>query len=1063
MIRFSSRFTLRLILICLLWHLPLQSAISQSPVKVGVYNNPPLISSSESHQVEGLFADIIQHIARKESWNVEYVEGHFDDLLERLELQQIDFLPVVAYSPERAQRYDFNKEYIFTNWGQVYSLKNSAIDNLTDLHNKKIAVLKKDIHHSVFKQLIDKFGIHAELIVTDSYHDVLKMIAEDVVDAGVVNRLFGQQFSGQYDVVNTSVIFNPIKIHIAFPQQVNNALRLKIDEYIKSIKQTEGSVYYKSIDKWLGEEVSIRSAFPAMMALLLALGIVVYLAYLLLQFQPVRRTLGLNDIIEDQVIFNVLLVTFISAIFSWAIIAYLDFRWFNSGGESFSDFILPLFDPHRMVIRVMFVATILLSGIVVSRIFSRLLVGQRLIQQSEQRFRLTTQAGKSGVWDWDLQTDDIHLDPYLKEMLGYQDHEIRNHMDDWSRHVFPDDLDKIKVVVKEVLENPHRDLYVEHRMMHKDGHVLWLLAHGSVILDSYNKPIRMVGTDTDITARKQAERSLIESENQLRTLIDTLPDLVWLKDADGAYLACNAKFESLFGVSERDLIGKTDYDFVDRELADLFRSTDQEAIALGRANVNEEEVPYADGHKELLEMTKTPMFDVDGALIGVLGVGRDITERKKAEEKILYQAHYDNLTDLPNRFLSLDRLSQLLNESQRDNKQVAVFFLDLDDFKKVNDSLGHDSGDQLLVEAAKRLKALVRSCDSVGRLGGDEFIVLVSNLDKAADATPVVENLIQQFRKPFSIHDRELLLTTSVGIAIYPQDGKTATALLRSADAAMYHAKELGRNNYSYFTQEMNRDLSRRLELEEQLHGALERSEFEVYYQPKITVSDGRIVGAEALLRWFNPQLGKVSPGEFIPITEQTGLIVPLGKFVLLQAMKQAAFWKKRIKQDFRIAVNISPRQFRDEGLLNSIQDAIKKSGLSGEMLELEITEGVLMSGHAQIDSLLAAINNLGVNFAMDDFGTGYSSLNYLRRYPFDVVKIDQSFIRDITMDPADRELIGAAIAMAHGLNLKVVAEGVETAEQFAFLKEINCDYAQGYLFGRPMTHTELSAGLKIS
>ncbi len=449
--------------------------------------------------------------------------------------------------------------------------------------------------------------------------------------------------------------------------------------------------------------------------------------------------------------------------------------------------------------------------------------------------------------------------------------------------------------------------------------------------------------------------------------------------------------------------------------------------------------------------------------IRICGTLQDITERRQQEEHILHQAHFDSLTELPNRFLSLDRLSQLINEAHRNGDRVAVLFLDLDDFKKINDTLGHDTGDKLLKEAASRLQSVLRSGDTVGRLGGDEFIVLLGGLSDVTDTRPVAEALLNKFTDAFRIDSRELVLTASIGISIYPDDGENLSELLRNADSAMYHSKEQGRNTYSYFTEEMNQGVSQRLLLEEQIHGALSRGEFRLCYQPKVELVSGKIVGAEALLRWRNPVLGEVSPLEFIPIAEQTGLIVPIGKFVLDQALERVVCWRQQFGDAFTMAVNLSPRQFRDPNLALYITDAIGKSGIPAAALELEITEGVLMSGHAYIDDALVALNDLGVNIAMDDFGTGYSSLSYLRSYPFDVLKIDREFVSDITDDPADRELVNAAIAMAHGLGLKVVAEGVETVDQLKHLASQGCEYGQGYLFSKPLSADELTLMLEAS
>ncbi len=685
----------------------------------------------------------------------------------------------------------------------------------------------------------------------------------------------------------------------------------------------------------------------------------------------------------------------------------------------------------------------------------------------------------------------------------------------------------------------------------------------------------------------KSEQTLSRQRRFLKTLIHTMPDLVWLKDRAGVFLACNNRFELLFGAPEAEILGKTDYDFVDRELADFFRENDRRAMEKGSPSVNEEWVTYAsDGHSELLETTKTPMFDEDGQLMGVLGIGHnithrreaeekirqsessfrslfdnlkegvyvqsrdgrfimvnegathmygrprewfigktamdlaapglndldkleprhakvfagepqtfefwsqradgtifpkevrltlgswfgqpvifaiaiDITERRKQEERILHQAHFDTLTDLPNRFLALDRLSQLINEAYRDQEHVAVLFLDLDDFKKINDTLGHDTGDKLLKDAASRLQKGVRRGDTVGRLGGDEFIVLLGGLEGATDALPVAEALLKQFRESFRIGGREMILTASIGISVYPDDGDNPLELLRKADSAMYHSKEQGRNTYSYFTEEMNKEVSRRLLLEEQMHGALDRGEFRLCYQPKVDMKSEIVIGVEALLRWNNPALGEVEPIEFIPIAEQTGLIIPIGQFVITESLGKLVEWHRRLRRPFSLAVNLSPRQFRDPNLASFIKRALKQIDQLPVYLELEITEGVLMSGHSYIHETLAALSDLGVSIAMDDFGTGYSSLSYLRNYPFNVLKIDREFVSGISEDYADRELVNAAIAMAHGLGLKVVAEGVETEEQRALLSASNCDYGQGYLFSGPLSAEEFTQMLK--
>ena len=674
----------------------------------------------------------------------------------------------------------------------------------------------------------------------------------------------------------------------------------------------------------------------------------------------------------------------------------------------------------------------------------------------------------------------------------------------------------------------------------------------------------------------------IEREARFRSLlIDSLPDLVWMKDPQGIYLAGNKRFSDFFGAPEHELLGKTDFDFVSESLANFFRENDQRAVNADKALTNEELVTFAsDGHNELLETVKTPIYGDNGDLLGVLGVGRDVTERrqiekrvrhlfqaveqspalivitdtnakieyvnpafeavtgyspdevhgenprilnagqtppevyddlwqtllsgqpwegefynrkkngelywergnispifspdgevthylgikqditlqKQQEELLLRQARVDTLTELPNRLASLERLAQMIAHDQRRGGLTAVLFLDLDDFKKVNDTLGHETGDKLLIQAATRLRDGLRTEDTVGRLGGDEFIVLLGGLSLASDALTVASSIIKQFDTPFHIDDHELLLSISIGIAMHPDDGSDVSELLRKADAAMYHAKSNGRAEYALFTSQLNLSLQRRLSLEKHMIGALERGEFAVHYQPQIDLRTGRLAGAEALLRWNSPEMGNVPPSEFVPIAEHNGMIDALGLFVLDEALGQLHDWREQIDPELCIAVNLSPRQFKNHRLVAQIDAALAKADLPPRALELEITEGVLMLQHKSVEQSIRELAERGIALSLDDFGTGYSSLSYLRRYPFKELKIDRSFTSDMTDDPADRELVVAIIAMAQSLGLMIVAEGVETPEQEALLKQFGCTFGQGYLYSQAVPAADIPA-----
>jgi diguanylate cyclase (GGDEF)-like protein/PAS domain S-box-containing protein len=547
--------------------------------------------------------------------------------------------------------------------------------------------------------------------------------------------------------------------------------------------------------------------------------------------------------------------------------------------------------------------------------------------------------------------------------------------------------------------------------------------------------------------------ALKDAETKLKTILNTIPDLVWLKDADGVYIACNPRFESFVGKKEHEIIGMTDYDFFDKDLADFFRKHDLYAIQNGNVNVNEEAVVFAsDGHQETLETTKTPVYDHQGHLIGVLGIGHDITKRKRAESEIKNYANYDQLTQLPNRRLFSDRLEQEVKRAQRERYLIALLFIDLNRFKEVNDTLGHEVGDQLLVEAALRIKLCVRDYDTVARLGGDEFTVILSELINISDIGRIAQDIIDRLTQPFILNDREVYISASIGIAIYPDDALSVADLIKHADQTMYAAKNDGRGCFRFFVNTMQVAAERRMRLGNDLRNALEEGQLKVHYQPIVALATGNIHKAEALLRWQHPKLGYIDPAEFIPIAEDNGSIREIGDWVFMQSLMQVKQLISVHGLDFQISVNKSPVQFmRDDRSHDHWIEELKAIELPGSCIVVEITERLLINNHAKINKKLRAFHETGMQVSIDDFGTGYSSLAYLIRFDIDYLKIDYSFISNLAPDAPEFALCEAIVVMAHKLGVKVIAEGVETEQQLDLLKKIGCDYGQGYLFSRPL------------
>lgn len=435
---------------------------------------------------------------------------------------------------------------------------------------------------------------------------------------------------------------------------------------------------------------------------------------------------------------------------------------------------------------------------------------------------------------------------------------------------------------------------------------------------------------------------------------------------------------------------------------------------------------------------------------------REISERKRAEEDLLHLAHHDPLTELPNRLLFIDRLEQSISKARRMGDQIAVLFIDLDRFKKINDSLGHTVGDELLRRVAQRFQSSIRNEDTVSRLGGDEFTVIMESLHKPQNATVTAQKLIEAMEDPFVLQGHEFFITTSIGISLYPQDGIIAEELLRNADSAMYRAKEEGRNTFQFYTSDMTEQAFERILMETNLLRAIEKKELVVYYQPQVSLKTKEIIGLEALVRWEHPELGLVSPARFIPLAEDNGLIVPIGEYVLSATCRQLAEWERQGIRPGRVSVNLSAKQLQKQGLLETISRILEDYSCQPEWLELEVTEGFVMEDPEHSITVLQSIRDLGIELAIDDFGTGYSSLAYLKRLPITKLKIDQSFVRDIPDDPDDEAIARAILALGYSLNLKVIAEGVENAAQEAFLLNEGCVEAQGYFYATPLPVEEI-------
>jgi len=555
-------------------------------------------------------------------------------------------------------------------------------------------------------------------------------------------------------------------------------------------------------------------------------------------------------------------------------------------------------------------------------------------------------------------------------------------------------------------------------------------------------------------ARDLSEKTLKESEARYRELFEANPHPMWVYDLETlAFLAVNDSAINRYGYSRAEFLGMTIKDI---------RPSDEVPRLLENVSGVTQGIDDAgawwhikkDGSSILVEITSHTLLFAGRPAELVLA--HDITDRKRHEDELKYLATHDDLTGLANRALLLDCLNQAVLRARQSGSIVAVLLLDIDRFKVVNESLGHDFGDKLLCEVSKRLVSIVGTSATVARLGGDEFIVLLSEISEVDEIGLVCTQILNRLAEPHRIDDREIILTASLGVSLFPQDSDDGPCLIRNADMAMYRAKRGKGNDFAYYSPEMDRRAAETLELEGALRNALEKGEFCLYYQPQIDLAAGEIVCCEALIRWHHPQRGVVAPGDFIPLAEETGLIVPLGAWVLQEACRQARQWQEQGACGVRVAVNISGRQFGDPGFADKVGNTLQETDLRPDLLELEITESVAMERVQTTIQTWMDLNALGVSLSVDDFGTGYSSLSYLKQFPIHSLKIDRSFVRDITHNPNDAVISSSVIALAHSMGLKVVGEGIETREQLKLLEEKKCDMGQGFLFSRPVPFNEI-------
>ncbi|MEJ2608699.1 MAG: EAL domain-containing protein [Candidatus Thiodiazotropha sp.] len=1147
-----------LLLLYLLFQYSIVLAASPITLKVGIYNNPPLVSTDLKGHPRGLFIDVLEQVARLEGWKLHYFLGNWSDQLYRLSTGKIDLLPAIAINTARQKRFLFSDQTIIANWGQIYIPKKSEIQSLLDLNEKNIAVLRDDTYISGENGLLDickSFDITCRLNEYATYDMVLRAVAQGHADAGLVNRLFGASNDHLYGLVASPIVLMPLDTRFALSPKSPLAEQIKqrLDDHLIRLKADDFSVYHQDLNNLFEPKERIIET-PSWPFQLLFIGSVL-LIVLLVTAQMLRRRIKVKnrELAKSETqyhdFFNGVATALCEGDSSRAL-AKLDElldsgidnlrSYFDSNPDelkqtlhliwvvnanpaalklfgvnslkelqqwlpksitpgvysAFEEFLIaasekrsiffcevPLLTADKQMIQVM-LSFPLSDRVEETRHIPVTLVDVTHLRETEKQLSLVVKGASLGFWDWNLLTDELKVNHRLMETLGLAASDMHNHIDDWRKRLHPEDRERILPIIDNHIKQG-KTYHVEFRMQHAKGHWIWIEGTGGVVEQDplTHRPTRACGTHQEITERKRAAETLhtlmqsmvgISGEDFFEHVAKEL--CRWF-GADGASIG-----ELVNQHHIRALITIIDGKAIDDFECPLDGTPSGKVVSQGSTL-------YPQGVQNLFPEDQdlvllniqgyagSPICDPNGNTIGIVWVVSrkplfispnwvdvmDIIaarisaeiERVRAMDRLEHQATYDALTDLPNRRLLIDRLNQAQSRCRRHNHNGAILFMDLDHFKTINDSLGHNVGDLLLKQVAKRLTRQIRDEDTASRLGGDEFIILFAELDNnpqiaAKQAEQGAHKILKALSKPYTIHNNELHITPSIGIVIFPMDGESADDILKYADTAMYRAKEDGRNTIRLFLPGMQQTTEQQIRLQNDLRQAMIKNELTLYFQPQVD-SEGNLISAEVLLRWFHPIHGIIQPNTLLPVAEESGQILQISEWVLKQALNQAKIWIEDNKTQSHIAINISGAHFHQVSFADQIVQILQETGVEPSHLTLEIHEGTLVENFDEATEKVLKLKKLGVRFAIDCFGIGYASIAYLRRLPLDQLKIDRSFIRDINSDPKDANLVETIITMAQMMEIEVVAIGVENESQLTFLRDRGCKIFQGNYFSQPL------------
>ena len=1077
----------------------LSSMATPREVRVGVYANSPKIFMDDQGHISGILGDLLTEIAEREHWTLQPVPCAWQTCLQDLSSGRIDLMPDLAYNTERAKLFDFNKTAVLQSWSEIYSASNVKINTVLDLRGKRLAVLAGSVQEAYLRSLLQEFDVQAELIPVQSFKQGFELVAAGKADATAANHLYGDAAATQYLLNTTPIMFQPAQIFYATRRGTHAGLLVAIDRYLGEWRNDPDSPYARILQKWTGQ-VTPPNAIPVwvwwgagglltLLALALLGSIVLrrevrtktrhlvaeraQLARSEVQYRNltenssdwiwatdadgmftytnsrVKQMLGYErdtllhtdatDLIhpDDRPIYRHTLKRVAVSRTGWH---GLLLRWRAKDGSyrSLESNASPMIDSHGLLVG--------FHGI--NRDITERKAAEQAIAETRNLLLTIINTTRIRVFWKDLNLRYLGCNTVFAHDAGKNDPDELIGKNDFDM-AWAAQAEAYRADDQTVIDSGQARLFYEEPQTTSDGQTIWLRTSKVPLRNQSNEIIGVLGLYEDVTERHQTETQL----RLAASVFSHAREAILIASTDAKVMDVNAMFREIFGYARDEVIGRNLRMLKsNRHERTFFVHMWRSLIKNGHWNG---EIWYKrkDGSVFPAMMTISAVKDDQNRTQQYVALISDISAIKAHERRLEHIAHYDALTGLPNRVLLADRLHQAMLQARRQEQLLAVAYLDLDGFKVVNDNYGHEVGDQLLTAISARMKLALRESDTFARLGGDEFVAVLPDLADTESSEPLLERLLEAANQPIDIGGIAFQVSASIGVTFYEPDtaDEDADQLLRQADQAMYQAKLAGRNRFHVFDFAQDKSLRVHHEQIEQIKHALAADEFVLFYQPKVNMRTGKVVGAEALIRWQHPQKGLLPPGEFLPVIEDHPLAVDLGEWVIATALKHLADWQN-VNLDIPVSVNMGARQLQQSNFIERLQFLLAtQPQVSPSRLQLEVLETSALQDIKLISSVLSACRAMGVTSAIDDFGTGYSSLTYLKRLPVDTLKIDQSFVRDMLEDPDDMAILQGVLGLARAFKREAIAEGVESVVHGAVLLDLGCDLAQGYGIARPM------------